>query len=89
MTNHAHVLIYVHLHPNATQREIAQAVGITERAVQMILDDLEQYEVVYRERIGRRNHYRVRTERSLRHPIEAHCSVADLLAMVDTRDTDS
>ena len=63
-------------------RDVAQAVGITERAVQKIVSDLEAAGVVERRREGRRNHYRLHTERPLRHPIEAHRSVAALLGMV-------
>ena len=41
LTNHGHVLVYVHRNPDARVRDIATAVGITERAAQTILADLE------------------------------------------------
>lgn len=82
LTNHAHVLILLHADPGLLLREVAARVGITERAVQRILQELEEAGVVQRERIGRRNQYEIRTDVPLRHPIEAHCSVADLLKLI-------
>jgi len=81
-SNHGHVLVFLAQDPNARLRDVAQAVGITERAVQKIVADLEAAGIVARERAGRRNHYRVHTERPLRHPIEAHRTVGTLLAML-------
>jgi hypothetical protein len=63
-------------------RDIAVQVGITERAVQRIVADLEAGEVITRIREGRRNRYEVHPDRPLRHPIEAHCTVADLMQVV-------
>lgn len=83
-SNHAHVLIYLAQHTDALLREVAQSVGITERAVQMIVADLEAAGVLERTRVGRRNQYTIRGSAPLRHPIEQHCSVGDLLAMVAT-----
>lgn len=82
LTNHAHVLIYLSGRPDALLREVAGAVGITERAVQTIVSDLEAAGALERTRVGRRNRYRVRGELHLRHPVEAHCTVADLLGMI-------
>ena len=79
LTNHAHVLICLAADPEARLREIAQAVGITERAVQRILSDLEEAGYIAREREGRRNHYRLDRKLPLRHPLEAHRSIGDLL----------
>jgi DNA-binding MarR family transcriptional regulator len=81
-SNHGHVLVFLAQDPDARLRDVAQAVGITERAVQKIVADLEAAGIVARERTGRRNHYRVHTERPLRHPIEAHRTVGALLAML-------
>ena len=82
LTNHSHVLIFLDSNPEATQREIAAAVGITERAVQRIIGELEAAGVVTREREGRRNHYELDPTHPLRHPLEAHRAVGDLLGMV-------
>jgi len=82
LSNHGHVLVFLSQDPDARLRDVAQAVGVTERAVQKIVADLEAAGIVARERTGRRNHYRVYTERPLRHPIEAHRTVGALLAML-------
>ena len=82
LTNHAHVLICLHSHPDMVLREVAVHVGITERAVQRIVHELEESGFIAREKIGRRNQYKVDTSRPLRHPIESHRNIGDLLAMV-------
>lgn len=82
LSNHGHVLVCLAQDPQARLRDVAVAVGITERAVQKILADLAAAGVVERHREGRRNRYRLHTDRPLRHPLEAHRSVAALLGMV-------
>ncbi|MCC5830089.1 MAG: winged helix-turn-helix transcriptional regulator [Phycisphaeraceae bacterium] len=82
MTNHSHVLICLAADPEVRLREVADRVGITERAVQKIVADLEKAGVLTREKHGRRNHYRIQPEQPLRHPVEAHRRVRDLLEMV-------
>jgi DNA-binding IclR family transcriptional regulator len=82
LTNHAHVLVCLDAEPGGTQREMAAAVGITERAVQRILADLEAAGVVTRQRVGRRNRYRIHPDHALRHPLEAHRTVRDLLDLI-------
>ena len=78
LTNHAHVLLVVRRDPNARLRDIATAVGVTERAVQLILADLEGAGYVRRTRVGRRNEYAV-LGGPLRHPLERGRAVEDLL----------
>jgi len=82
LSNHAHVLVCLALDPHARLRDVAAEVGITERAVQGIVGDLEHAGVILRERQGRRNTYRLRLDAPLRHPLEAHRSIRALLAMV-------
>ena len=82
LSNHGHVLVCLARDPDARLRDVALAVGITERAVQKIVSDLEEAGVVERVREGRRNRYRLFLERPLRHPIEAHRTVGSLLGMV-------
>jgi predicted transcriptional regulator len=83
LTNHAHVLILLARNPSATMREVADAVGITERAVQRIVAELEGAGALERTRQGRRNVYSVDASRPLRHPVESHCRLADLLELVN------
>jgi DNA-binding MarR family transcriptional regulator len=82
LTNHAHVLITLHAEPDLVLREVAVRVGITERAVQRIVQDLEDEGFIRREKIGRKNRYEVLSRKSLRHPIEAHRKIGDLLQLV-------
>lgn len=82
LSNHTHVLVCLALDPDQVLREVAFRVGITERAVQRIVADLEQAGVLERERDGRRNHYRLNLDARLRHPLEEHCSVGELLESV-------
>lgn len=79
LTNHAHVLIALDHDPELRQRDIAHVVGVTPGAVVRILQELEEAGFVEVERVGRRNRYRIRRERALRHPLEAHHEVGDLL----------
>ncbi|SFW85341.1 helix-turn-helix transcriptional regulator [Amycolatopsis australiensis] len=80
LSNHAHVLLCLAENPDHKLHDIAERVGITERGVQLILADLIDGGYVERERVGRRNHYTLHPEGRLRHPLEAHHRVADLIA---------
>ena len=82
LSNHAHVLVCLALDPGARLRDVAAEVGITERAVQGIVGDLEAAGIIVRQRQGRRNCYRLHLEAPLRHPLEAHRPVRALLALV-------
>lgn len=81
LTNHGHVLVQVHRDPDARVRDIADAVGITERATLNILRDLEEGGYITRVPQGRRTHYVVNPRRPFRHPAEADHPVGDLLAL--------
>lgn len=83
LTNHSHVLVLLSRDSSIVLREVALRVGITERAVQRIIAELESGGVIEREKIGRQNHYRIRDDQPLRHPIEAHRSIGDLLALLN------
>lgn len=84
LSNHAHVAFCIARDPDARLRDIATAVGITERAVQRIVVELEEAGVVTREKRGRRNHYEVDGSIALRHELEAHCTVGDLISLMKT-----
>ncbi|MDH3200122.1 MAG: winged helix-turn-helix domain-containing protein [Myxococcales bacterium] len=85
LSNHGHVLLCVARDPNIRVREIAQAVGITERAVQRILGELEEAGVIARRRQGRRTRYEVDRKLPLRHPVEADHSVGELLRLAGSK----
>lgn len=81
LTNHSHVLLCLAADPEARLRDVAAQVGITERAVQHIVRDLEGAGVITRARVGRRNRYAFHPDVPLRHPVEATHTVHELLAL--------
>ncbi len=85
LSNHGHVLVALSRDPRARLRDLAEAVGITERAVLHILSDLEAEGILERIREGRRNRYVLHLDAPLRHPLEDHRSVGELVAMVEGR----
>jgi DNA-binding MarR family transcriptional regulator len=82
LTNHAHVLVCVAHDSGIRVREIAAAVGITERAAHRILSELVDEGYVGRKRQGRRNRYQVKPELPLRHPLFQEREVGDLLKVL-------
>jgi predicted transcriptional regulator len=81
LTNHAHVLICLAADPQVRLRDVAGKVGITERAVQRIVADLEEAGYLTRLRSGRRNEYEVHRDQPLRHSIEAHRDISALIEL--------
>ena len=79
LSNYSHVLICIVQDPKMRMREVALRVGITERAVQRIIAELEVAGVLKRTRDGRQNTYEIDRNTPLRHPLEAHRTVGDLL----------
>lgn len=86
LTNHAHVLWCIYRDPEVRLRDVAQLVRITERMVQKIVMELGVAGYLTIEKQGRRNRYRLHVDRPLRHPLESHCEVGELLnLMASTR----
>ncbi len=83
LTNHAHVLVCIARDPEVRLRDVAVQVGVTERAAQMAVADLEEGGYLRRERVGRRNRYHLTGRARLRHPLEEHVRVRDLLDLVN------
>ncbi len=79
LTNHSHTLLCIAEDPDIRLRDIAAQVGITERAAQRIVAELEEAGYISHEKVGRRNHYEVHEDRPLRHPLEDHLEIAVLL----------
>ena len=84
LTNHAQVLLCIVRNGNdrLTAREISEIVGITERAVQRILDDLENAGYISRFRDGRKNRYVIHPELPMRHPAQRGRAIRDLLELL-------
>ncbi|WP_018216107.1 helix-turn-helix transcriptional regulator [Salinispora vitiensis] len=79
LTNHAHVLLAIAREPTTRLRDVATAVGITERAAQAIVADLEAAGYLHRQRVGRRNAYTVNPAGRFRHPAEADHHIGELI----------
>lgn len=85
LTNHSHVLVCIAANPDVRLREVAAKVGITERATQRIVAELEEAGYLSHERVGRRNHYEIHRELTLRHPLENHLEIGTLLQVIIER----
>ena len=86
LSNHTQVLLCLIRDPNARFRDIAESVGITERAAQRIVADLIESGYVESERVGRRNRYRVNTDIAMRHPAQDGHEVGELLSLLQLTD---
>jgi hypothetical protein len=85
LTNHAHVLICIAQDPSSRVRDLAARVGITERATHRIIAELREAGYLTNDtndRDGRRNRYTVNADMPMRHSVEGHCAVLDLLDTV-------
>jgi predicted transcriptional regulator len=87
LTNHSHVLYAISKTADIRVREISALVGITERAVLRIIQELADGGFVGIEKVGRENRYSVTSAVPLRHPLEQHRQVSELLEML-TEDED-
>ncbi|MGH1344010.1 MAG: winged helix-turn-helix transcriptional regulator [Nannocystales bacterium] len=85
LSNYAHVLVCLARDPDITLREVAEQVGVTERAIHRIVGELTTAGVVVKEREGRRNHYTLSLSTPLRHPLEEGKTISDLLSGLLTR----
>lgn len=82
LTNHGHVLVALGADHDARMRDVADAVGITERAVQQIVRDLVEHGYLHKEKVGRRNRYAVVRDARFRHDLESRLTVGDFLDLV-------
>jgi hypothetical protein len=85
-SNYGHVLVCLARNHEARLRDVAADVGITERAVQKIVRDLQDGGYLTVTKQGRCNRYRINRRKSLRHDLESHCTVGKWLTLV-TRDS--
>ena len=81
-SNYGHVLVCLAGNREARLRDVAEQVGITERAVQKIVRDLQDAGFLTVSKQGRCNRYRINRRKSLRHDLESHCTVGKLLALI-------
>ena len=79
LTNHTHVLLCLYRQPDQRLRDVAVAVGITERMVQRIVAELVDAGYLHIQKEGRCNRYTVTSELQLRHPLEMQHTIGELL----------
>jgi predicted ArsR family transcriptional regulator len=79
LTNHGNTLLFIARDPDARARDIADHVGITERAAQRIIADLIAEGYIERTKIGRRNRYTINRNGHLRHPAFLDVEVGALI----------
>lgn len=89
LTNHTQVLLCIARDPDARLRDIAQEVGITERAAQRIVADLVESGYVTRERVGRRSRYTLNPKAKMRHAAQENHEVGELLGLLELEPQDS
>lgn len=82
LSNYGHVLVSLARDPDARMRDVAAAVGITERAVQQIVAELVGHGYLNKKKRGRRNRYDVIRNSHLRHELESQVTVGDFLEAV-------
>lgn len=87
LSNHGHVLVQLARRPEQTMRDIAHQVGLTERAVQLIVRDLADEGYITITHVGRRNSYTLTGSLPLRHPAEQDTTVGDLIGLLDRQPT--
>lgn len=82
LTNHTHLLVVLSREPSMRIRDMAEEVGITQRAVQRILAELVRDGILMIEKSGRRNSYLINVRERLRHPLESKHTIGDLLRIL-------
>jgi DNA-binding MarR family transcriptional regulator len=86
LSNHTQVLLAIAHEPDARMRDVADTVGITERAAQRIVADLVETGYLARERVGRRNQYRINREAKMRHEAQLEQEIGPLLDLLSPED---
>lgn len=81
-SNHGHVYFLLATNEDIVVREIALRVGITERSVMGILQNLEDSGYISRLKVGRTNHYKIVPRKTLRHPLESDVLLKDLVELI-------
>lgn len=82
LTHHGHVLVALAQDQDLTIDEISSRVGITSRATAGIVNDLVASGYVEKTRVGRKNAYTVHGDAPLRHPLNEHTTVTELLELL-------
>jgi len=79
VSNHGKIFAYIYKHPANTTPVISQDTGLSIRAVQKIIDDLENDGYLDRRKIGRCNHYIIHPERQVRPRMELDHTIGEIM----------
>ncbi len=82
-SNYGHIYFLIAIHQDITLREIANRVGITERSVLGIVQELEEAGYVKKQKVGRANKYSILPKKTLRHPLESKVKLEDLVSLIE------
>jgi DNA-binding MarR family transcriptional regulator len=82
LTNHTQVLLCLARDPDMRLRDVADSVGVTERAAQRIVAELVEAGYLERSRVGRRNHYTVNRDHAMRHVAQVGHQIGGLLDLL-------
>lgn len=82
LTGHGHVLVEIAKNPRARIRDLSRQAGLTERATQSILNDLESAGYITRHRSGNRTTYTIHTDRGFRHQSQDGLMVGPFLLLL-------
>jgi hypothetical protein len=82
LTNHGHAMVLLARDADLRIRDLAAAMGVTERTAQTIVNDLVAAGYLTRTRVGTRSRYTIRRDLPFRHPVEREHSVGELLAVL-------
>ncbi len=88
-SNHGHVYFLLATNEDIVVREIARKVGITERSIMGILQDLEEAGYIKRQKVGRTNKYKIVPKKTLRHPLESDVLLLDLVKLIEKTNSSS
>jgi predicted transcriptional regulator len=80
-SNHGHAIILLSRQPDLKIREIATEIGLTERAMIRIINDLVAAGYLFVKKSGRRNYYRVNLKGPFRHSIEQSRTIGDVVSL--------
>ncbi len=82
LTNHSRVLVCIAHDPGMRLRDIAATLGITERTVFAIVDDLIAAGYVVKDKEGRRNRYSIQTELPLGEVVGRERTIGEVLELL-------
>lgn len=82
MATHGVVLFYIAANPDATMRQMSEALNLTERRIAQVVRDLAEAELLTVSRTGRRNSYQVNPDANFRHPTLSHITLGHFVRMI-------